>query len=94
LIELLLYPDALVEFCLLISGLVISMLGRLLACTLWSLGAATPETLVLVALAKFSRIDRADRVDRLEDDLCRRVDAGMMVVPVPTLDVYESFVKK
>ena len=81
LIELLLYPVALVEFCLLISGLVISVLGRLLACTLWSLGAATPDTLVLVALVILSLIERADRADRLDDDLWRRVEVGMMVVP-------------
>ena len=49
---------------------------------------------MLVALVKLSRIDRDDRVDKLEEDLCRRVDVGMIVVPVPTFEVYESLVKK
>ena len=81
--ELLLNPPALVEFCLLISGLGISMLGLLLACTLWSLGAATPETLVAEVLAKLSLIDLAERWDRLDEDLCRRADVGMIVLLVP-----------
>lgn len=76
-----------VEFCLLISGRVSSMLGLLLATTLWSLGAATPETLVFAALARLSLIDRAERVDRFDEDRWRRVVVGMIVVPAPVVDV-------
>jgi hypothetical protein len=84
--ELLLSPDAEVEFCRETSGRVISMLGRALAWTDWSLGAATPETLVFAALARLSRIDRADRVERFEEERWRRVVVGMMVVePTPVV---------
>jgi hypothetical protein len=70
------------------------MLGRLLACTLWSRGAATPETLVAVVLARLSRIERADRWDKLEEDRCRRAEVGMMVLLVPRLVDEGSLVKK
>ena len=82
--EACLCPDALKEFCRLISGRATSMLGRPLACTLWSRGAATPETEVAVVL-KFSRMDLAERVERLDEDRCRRAEVGIMVVPVPVL---------
>jgi len=87
-------PDADVEFCRLMSGRVSSTLGLLLAWTLCSLGAATPETLVLAALARLSRIDLAERVDRFDDERCRRADVGMMVVAVPVVDVYGSLEEK
>jgi hypothetical protein len=62
-------PDADMEFWRLISGRFSSMLGRALAWTLWSRGAATPDTLVLAALlARLSLIDLEERVDRLEED--------------------------
>ena len=67
-----------------------SILGRLLAWTLWSRGAATPETLVDAALAKLSLMDLEDRAETLEDDLCRRAEVGMIVAPVPNC----SLVKK
>lgn len=70
------------------------MLGLLLAWTLWSLGAATPETLVFVALARLSRMDLADLVDRFDEERCRRADVGMMVVAVPVVDVYGSLEEK
>jgi len=76
------------------SGRVSSTLGLLLAWTLCSLGAATPETLVLAALARLSRIDLAERVDRFDDERCRRADVGMMVVAVPVVDVYGSLEEK
>ena len=44
--------------------------------------------------AKFSRIDLAERVDRLEEDLCRRADVDVTVLPVPVVVVYGSPVKK
>ena len=87
-------PLALVEFCLLISGLAISMLGLLLAWTLWSLGAATAETLVADVPPRFSRIDLAERVDRLDEDRCRRADVEVTVLPVPVVVVDGSPVKK
>lgn len=88
--ELLRYT-ALVEFCLLISGLGRSMLGRLLAWTLWSRGAATPDTLVEAALARLSRIDLEERADTLEDDRCRRADVGMIVAPVPNCSLMKKW---
>lgn len=61
-------PDAEVLFWRDTSGLLSSIDGRALAWTDWSLGAATPETDVLVALARLSRIERAERVERLEEE--------------------------
>lgn len=80
-------PDAEVEFWRLMSGRLSSILGRALAWTLWSLGAATPETLVLAALARLSRMDLVERVDRFEDDRWRRAAVGIIVVAVPVVDV-------
>lgn len=87
-------PEADVEFCRLTSGRLSSILGRALACTLWSRGAATPDTLVLEALANVSLMDRVERVDRFEDDRCRRAAVGMIVVDVPVVDKYGSLPEK
>jgi len=61
-------PEADAEFCRLTSGLDNSMLGRELAWTLWSRGAATPEIEVLAAFARLSLIDLADRVERFDEE--------------------------
>ena len=34
----------------------------------------------MLALVRLSRIERAERVERFEDERCRRVAVGMMVV--------------
>lgn len=46
-----------------------------------SLGAATPEILVVLSRARASRADRAERVERFEEDRCRRADVGIMLTP-------------
>lgn len=48
-----------------------------------SLGAATPDTDVTVALDTPSLADRAERADKLLLDLCRRADVGIIDAPVP-----------
>ena len=61
-------PEAEAEFCRLTSGLDNSMLGRELAWTLWSRGAATPETDVLAAFVRLSLMERAERVERFDEE--------------------------